>query len=179
MDFIQSFPIYLAVVIYTCAATVFCTFSPSGYAPSVVAGITFGPIVGPIISYFVVNAGALFNMIWVRLARTMLLKVKKIRTIFDEQSFRVHYLEVLLKYMPLKTVILMRLPFLYNGALNYVLSLSAVDMKWSVIGNMVGFLPGAVLFSVLGSNITSLKSILIDGNTNPKGLAVSLFNLAS
>jgi len=77
-------------------------------------------------------------------------------------------LELLLKVYPIRTIILLRLPYLSNGILNYLISLSSVQYYPCFIGNCVGFLPGAILFTILGSRIKSFFQILYNGFSSPK-----------
>jgi uncharacterized membrane protein YdjX (TVP38/TMEM64 family) len=47
-------------------------------------------------------------------------------------------------------VALVRLPYLWGGLFNYVFALSSVRARPYLLGNAVGFLPGALLFSRRG-----------------------------
>lgn len=166
----------LGPVLYTITATVFCGFSPTGYAPSVVAGLTFGYAIGTPISYFIVNAGAIINLLWVRKAQYKLLQIPRLRRCFNERTGRIKGLDILLEKMPFKAVLLIRLPFMANGTMNYVLSLSKVAWRPMLLGNLVGLLPGAIMFSVLGNQVTSLRKIISDKAANKTGLVVLLLS---
>jgi uncharacterized membrane protein YdjX (TVP38/TMEM64 family) len=159
LDAITAFgPVQSMVIFWFCSA-IFTTFSPTGYLPSVLAGVTFGRIAGPIIAYTSTFTGSCLNLL---LVRTVLYRLfsKCSRCTFANARFS--WLEKLLKIAPFRVVLLMRLPFLMNGTLNYVFSLSEVNWKPYFLANAIGFIPGCVCYSVLGNQIHSLRSI-IDG----------------
>ena len=55
-----------APIAFSVVACLFCAVSPTGYAPSVLAGVTFGPYLGPALAWFAVCSGAMLNLLWVR-----------------------------------------------------------------------------------------------------------------
>jgi len=67
-------------------------------------------------------------------------------------------------------VVLTRLPYLSNGVFNYLYSLSSITLKDCAIGNALGFIPGSILFSIFGTQIRSLTTIIDQGVSNPKQL---------
>lgn len=68
----------------------------------------------------------------------------------------------LLKH-PIRMVILLRLPFLSNGAMNYILSYSPIPWLPMMIGNIIGMMPGSVLFAVGGSQVRSVAQLIANG----------------
>jgi uncharacterized membrane protein YdjX (TVP38/TMEM64 family) len=159
IDCITAFGPVQSVVVFWVCSTIFTTFSPTGYLPSVLAGVTFGKIAGPIIAYTSTFTGSCLNLL---LVRTVLYRLfsKCSRCTFANARFS--WLEKLLKVAPFRVVLLMRLPFLMNGTLNYVFALSDVHWQPYLFANMIGFIPGCVCYSVLGNQVHSLRSI-IDG----------------
>jgi uncharacterized membrane protein YdjX (TVP38/TMEM64 family) len=69
-------------------------------------------------------------------------------------------------------VLLMRLPYLGNGLLNYAFSLSDVAVRPYLLANAVGMLPGSFLFAALGLNAKSLLSVLTEGSANGSTIAI-------
>ena len=57
----------------------------------------------------------------------------------------------------------MRLPYLWGGFFNYFFSVSDVGATQCLVGNALGFVPGSLLFSLLGHNAATLYSVLTDG----------------
>lgn len=65
---------------------------------------------------------------------------------------------------PVAMVALLRLPFLGNGALNYVLSLhTGLPVTSMMAGNALGMVLGSVLFPLAGSQLRSLGSMIAQG----------------
>lgn len=79
--------------------------------------------------------------------------------------------EVLLSTHPLRTVIMLRAPFLGSGILNYVFALSSLHIVTYIKGNLLGYIPGCILFSILGSQARSLGDVIYHGNTSPAAIA--------
>jgi uncharacterized membrane protein YdjX (TVP38/TMEM64 family) len=92
-------------------------------------------------------------------------------------------LDSLLLHHPVRTVILLRLPYLATGILNYVFAWSRVSVRHHFMGNLLGLLPGAFLFALLGGQARSLTENILHGTTEPVPIAVvvivSSFVLAS
>eukprot|EP00727_Mastigamoeba_balamuthi_P006324 m51a1_g2311 hypothetical protein (384) ;mRNA; f:468528-469744 len=167
VSFVRSFGPVGGPVAFAAAATLWCAVSPTGYAPAVVAGATFGPWVGPPVTIVAVNAGALLNVLWVRRARTLvaaaaarlpLALTTRVSAWLGRAT--IPYLGELVRLRPFTTVVLVRLPYLGNGAVNYVFSLSDVAVAPYAAGNLVGMTPGSVLFSTLGTQVGSLLRAL-------------------
>ena len=74
-------------------------------------------------------------------------------------------------------VVLMRLPYLGNGLLNYAFSLSDVAWRPYLLANGVGMLPGSFLFAALGLNAKSLLSVLTEGSANSTTIAIVVVQL--
>eukprot|EP01105_Mastigella_eilhardi_P018231 TRINITY_DN4213_c0_g1_i1.p1 TRINITY_DN4213_c0_g1~~TRINITY_DN4213_c0_g1_i1.p1 ORF type:complete len:281 (+),score=79.13 TRINITY_DN4213_c0_g1_i1:511-1353(+) len=172
MAWVESLGPVLGPLIYIVCATAFISVSPTGYGPTVVAGVTFGYIVGPLMSIFFTNAGACVNILWVRALREKLLSYERVRRYFDAKAGKVPGLELLLTRYPLRTVLLMRLPFMANGVVNYLLSLSSVRWQSAALGTLIGMLPGCILFSVLGTQVTSFLTIIRTRGENKTGLII-------
>lgn len=86
-------------------------------------------------------------------------------------------LETALRVHPMRIVILLRLPFLGNGALNYWLSFNSlgprpIPILPMMLGNAIGMLPGSILFALLGRQIRSLASLIAWGTRDPSTIAV-------
>ncbi|ETO25230.1 hypothetical protein RFI_11907 [Reticulomyxa filosa] len=165
----------LGPILFCLAACIWCTFSPMGYLPTVIAGITFQWYIAPLVAYVSVNVGSLLNMIFIR---KVVLQCPCCQTVFKflmgEKMGKISYLERVLLVQPIKIVTLARFPYLSNGVFNYMFSLSSVHLKDCAIGNAIGFVPGSILFSVFGSQIRSLATISRQGIGNGKQLALFL-----
>ncbi|KAH3763999.1 hypothetical protein Pelo_4139 [Pelomyxa schiedti] len=172
LEWVSSLGPALGPIVYCFLATIFCSVSPTGYAPAVVAGVTFGYYVGPALAYVSVNIGAVLNFLWVRKTRTLLLRINRIRRFIDAKTGRFESIELLLEHMPFRTVLLMRLPYMANGTINYVLSISSVRFLPMVFGNALGFIPGSVLFSVMGTQVQSLRKLIETKAENKTGLII-------
>jgi len=151
-------------VIFCICACLWCTFSPMGYLPTVVAGATFSWYVAPLVSYISVSIGSIWNMVFIR---QIVLRFRccqsLFKLLFGEKMGKILYLERALMIQPIKIVILARFPYLSNGLFNYMFSLSSVRIRDCAIGNAVGFIPGSILFSIFGSQIRSLALIIRQG----------------
>ena len=65
---------------------------------------------------------------------------------------------------PIFMVTILRLPFLANGALNYILSMrSQLPVGKMLLGNALGFIPGSVLFPLAGAQLRSLGTMIASG----------------
>ena len=62
---------------------------------------------------------------------------------------------------------LLRLPYLSNGVLNYALALTAVPARWLLLGSALGLAPGAALFALVGAEVRSLTAMLVAGEPPP------------
>jgi uncharacterized membrane protein YdjX (TVP38/TMEM64 family) len=136
-----------------CFGLVLCSGS---YAPIVLAGATYGIWIGWIIGYIAMNGGAALNLLWVRL-----------------QRLQIDTIEFMLSEAPFRTVFLLRLPVVASGVLNYFFSLSdSLPARPYLWGNLLGNIPGTLLFSVLGTSVSSIGGAILNGNSDPKALAV-------
>lgn len=106
-------------IVFLIVATAFCAVSPTGYLPSVAAGITFPYAIAIPISYACVFVGALVNL---ALIRWILHGWKWLRDRCARRGAAVSGFQRALTAHPVRVVALLRLPFLGNGTLNYVLS---------------------------------------------------------
>ena len=147
-------------------ATAFCALSPTGYLPAIAAGVAFPPAASIPITYTSVNLGALLNVAIVR----GLCKRRLPRVLAAKYAGRGATLlgstgvASALRTQPVKMVALLRLPFLANGALNYIFSLhESLRVRDMVLGNAIGLALGSVLFPVAGAQIRSLGALLADG----------------
>lgn len=105
------------------------------------------------------NVGALINLGVVR----MCLKPCAYRT-FGKRLTTYEGLDRLLLTQPFQTVVLLRIPYLGSGLLNYAFSLSDVQIASYYLGNAVGFIPGSVLFALLGNQFRGLLAELTNGD---------------
>jgi len=106
-------------------ATAFHAFSPTGYLPTVLAGITFNQIyqAWPV-AWASVTAGAAFNLI---LVRTCLRPLASLVTNRKREGFK--FMREMIKAKPATTVLLFRCPYLWVGLANYLFALSEIDVK--------------------------------------------------
>ena len=151
-------------------ACLFCAVSPTGYLPAVVAGATFDLAAAIPIAYTSVLLGAALNTLLVRglLFRSAYLK----RRCGRRAGAVMGGLERALLTHPVRMVTLLRLPFVGNGVLNYILSLSGVPAVPMLVGDAIGLAPGALLFTVAGGQVRSLASIVADGGGSPTAIGV-------
>lgn len=156
-------------------ASLWCGISPMGYLPTIIAGVTFEWYLSPLLAYLSINIGGLINIIWIR---KVILKyqccVRIFRTLMGDKLGKISYLENIISANPVLTVILIRLPYLNNGLVNYLLSLSSVSYRDNFIGNCVGFIPGSIVFSILGSQMRSLLKIVYQGTDDIRQLMLFL-----
>lgn len=176
LSFLQSldpWPIS-AVLFFGACALPFCAFTPGSYAPTVIAGATFGIAIGASLSYVVMNLAALLNFFTVRRCCGRLpWVIKRVGT------FR--YLDPLLARRPVRTIALLRLPYLGSGILNYVFSLTPVKLSVRdvVLGNAAGFSLGSVLFAVLGTQARSIGAMLLDGQADAVSIVTVVLVIAA
>ena len=166
LDAINSLPGAWSPVAFCAAATLFCALSPTGYAPAVAAGIAFPPQAAIPITYVSVNLGALLNTGLVRglcLGR-LPLALRQRYEARGEALLGTGKLGLALDAHPVGMVAVLRLPFLANGALNYILSMrSSLPVLKMAAGNLLGFAPGSVIFPLAGAQIKSLGVLLANG----------------
>ncbi len=165
----------LATSMYTVFSVLFCTFVPTGYLPTVVGGLVFQIYIAIPISWIGVNAGALLNMAWVRNCGSYRCCSSNnnedssspgcVERVVSRAVGKFEGLDEMLREDPTLTVFIVRFPFMYNGLLNYVFSASSVRPIPYAIGNAFGFLPGCVIFSLLGQNVKSFGKILSEGGS--------------
>jgi hypothetical protein len=120
LDWIQGLGFVTGPVVFLIVAIAFCAVSPTGYLPSVMAGITFPYAAAIPISYLCVILGASLNIAAVR---GLLFQWKWLDNRCSRKGgFMVAGLERALAAQPIRIVALLRFPFLGNGTLNYILS---------------------------------------------------------
>ena len=156
------------------AATVFCAVSPTGYLPAVAAGVSFPPAIAVAVSYFSVTCGAALNLAMVR---TVLRNSRFVDSRCGPRSRRatlLHGLDAALERYPLRLTVLLRLPYLSNGVINYALALTAVPARWLLLGSAIGLAPGAALFALAGAEVRSLTAMIVAGEPPPP-TAVAVF----
>lgn len=68
-----------------------------------------------------------------------------------------------------RVVALVRLPYLWSGLFNYIFALSAVRGRAYVVGNAIGLLPGALIFSLLGDQAQSLLAMVTSPSQSSGG----------
>ena len=163
---INSLPGGWSAVAFCAAATAFCAVSPMGYLPAVAAGIAFAPEAAIPVTYVSVSLGALLNAALVRGACLGRLP-PALRARYEargEALLGTGSLGLALEAHPIGMVALLRMPFLANGALNYILSLKSSLPLWKMLlGNAIGFLPGSVIFPIAGAQVRSLGVLIANG----------------
>ncbi len=166
LDWIHGLPGAWSPIAFCACATAFCAVSPTGYLPAVAAGIAFPPQASIPITYVSVNLGALLNAGLVRGACLGRLP-PALRARYEargEALLGTGALGLALDAHPTGMVALLRLPFLANGALNYILSMrSSLPLGRMMAGNALGFVPGSVIFPVAGAQVRSLGMLLAGG----------------
>ena len=156
-----------AVALYALGGTFFCTVSPTGYLPSLLAGALFPWWVAWPLSYAITNLGALCNLLLVRgpchpLAQKIVENSARMQSSSGFGGFGWLDSELTRLGPRAYTVVaLVRLPYLWSGFFNYVFALSAVRGRAYLIGNLLGLLPGSLIFSLLGSQAQSLLSAIM------------------
>lgn len=166
-------------VVFLVIATVFSGISPTGYIPSVAAGATFPYEVSIPISYALTVLGALFNLCLVRVVIRRLTCFDKLeccrRCQSKKKNRRQAWVDSIIQALlthPVRMTTLVRLPFLGNGSLNWVLSRSELPAGPMMLGNCIGMLPGAIVFAVLGTQIRSLAGMIAEEKAEPTAIAV-------
>jgi uncharacterized membrane protein YdjX (TVP38/TMEM64 family) len=167
-------------LVFLVFATIFSGLSPTGYVPSVAAGITFPYEISIPLSYACTVLGSVFNLFLIRVVLKRItcfnnmsccLRCKRAKKPNRRRNWIAGILDALLLH-PVRMTILVRLPFLGNGTLNYVLSQSKLPAGPMMIGNCIGMLPGSIVFAVLGTQIRSLASMIAEGKAEPSAIAV-------
>lgn len=176
-DYIHSQPLSLATCIFTLCSIPFSAFTPGSYAPTVLAGATFPLYIAIPIAYLSMNMAALLNILvmrhcahacWTYIAARIQRRLER-----SPNSTRVSALTQLLHVSPVKTIVLLRLPYLASGILNYYFSsIRTLSIRHQIIGNAIGLLPGSILFSVLGGQARTLAEIVWDGHTDATSITV-------
>lgn len=116
------------------------------------------------------NGGAALNLLWVRQGCKPAMQRCCARRL---QRLQIDVIEFMLKEAPLRTVLLLRLPVIASGVLNYFFSLSdSLQARPYIWGNLLGNVPGTLLFSALGTSVNSIGGAILHGNSDPKGLAI-------
>lgn len=175
LDWIRSLGPGGGPAVFWVVACVFCGLSPTGYLPAVAAGATFHYEESIPIAYTSVLVGAVVN---VGLVRGLLWQSGWLRKRCGRRAgATLGGLERALLAKPVRMVALLRLPFLGNGTLNYLLSLSPLPATWPgfwtmMAGNALGMAPGAVLFAVAGSQVRSLAQLIINGGGSATAVGV-------
>lgn len=173
LDWINSLELGLALLIFALCSIPFSAITPGSYAPTVVAGLTFPLYFAVPLSYFCINAAAMLNLVIIRYGLCCQWIKRRIMTkVQQRQDVDMDALDRLFIYHPLRTIILLRLPYLSSGVLNYMFSTSVLSVRHQLIGNAIGLLPGAFLFSVLGAQARSLTEILFEGKTDATSIIV-------
>jgi len=157
VDWVSQYSLWKSALLFTFGGTIFHTFMPTGYFPTVLCGLTYADhfFLAWLISYTFVNLGSIFNMIWVRT-----LNLACVRSKFSKKIDAFSFLNRLLILQPYKTILLFRLPYLYVGAVNYVMAFSDVDFKTYIIANAIGYISGSGLFTALGRSGKSILDML-------------------
>lgn len=158
---------YMALY-YIAGGTAFHALSPTGYLPTVLAGVTFDQLwLAWLVAWVSVTAGAALNLL---LVRTCLKPLASLVTDSNREGFA--FMTEMIKAKPATTVLLFRCPYLYVGLANYFFALSAIEVKIYLLANAVGFLPGSLLFVLLGMNAKNLFEMVTEGDWSGEKAAV-------
>ena len=167
LSWIHTYPTPFAELIFFAASSLFCAVSPTGYLPALAAGIAFPPSSSIPITYTSVLLGAALN---VALVRGLFLRRKagppRLVSRYKARgaSLLSGALREAIAMHPVAMVALLRLPYLGNGALNYIFSLHRdLPLTPMMAGNAVGMALGSVLFPLAGSQVRSLGSMIAVG----------------
>jgi len=153
---------------YIMGATTFHTLSPTGYLPTVLAGITFDQLYQAwLVAWASVTAGAACNLL---LVRTCLRPCASLVTSRKRDGFK--FMAEMIKAKPATTVLLFRCPYLWVGLSNYLFALSEIDVKTYIWCNAVGFLPGSFLFAFLGMSARNIFELVTHGDWSAGEAAV-------
>merc|ERR1711971_900475 len=79
---------------------------------------------------------------------------------------------------PIWIIIILRLPFITSGAINYLSSFQPehISVRQCIIANTIGFLPGAVLFTLCGNAVqTGLRNFFIELWNGDAGLVIQKY----
>ena len=160
----------ILIPLYLILATLLAGFSliPT-HAASLVAGMLFGTIWGPIYALSTIIAAALTSYIFFKLllgAKAMEMfsmesKANEIyRELLNHNGFRTFYIIALIRLSPI-------MPF---AATNVLLSAGKVKLKEFLLGSLMGLAPRVIIVSMAGAGLTKLdlsigshKGILIAG----------------
>ena len=172
LDAIECLPLPLALLVFAVCSIPFSAFTPGSYAPTLAAGVTFPIYLAFPLSYVCMNAAALLNVAVIRSGLCCACVKRRVSSRQQQRRSGVSLstLQRLYLHHPVRTVILLRLPYLASGILNYTLAFSSVSLRHQLLGNAVGFMPGAFLFSVLGGQVKSLWEIVLDGQASPESM---------
>jgi len=153
---------------YIMGATTFHTLSPTGYLPTVLAGITFDELYQAwLVAWASVTAGAACNLL---LVRTCLRPLASLVTSRKREGFK--FMTEMIKAKPATTVLIFRCPYLWVGLSNYLFALSDIDVKTYIYCNAVGFLPGSFLLALLGMSARNIFELVTNGDWSAGEAAV-------
>ena len=148
--------------VFTMGFGVYLGFSPYGGMPSILCGVIFKEsiLTAVAVSYLCVNIGALVNLAWIR---QLVIKHESnpcLKTIlsllFIDKIRKRQFLRRLFQtWNPIHIIIILRLPFVTSGMISYLSSFQPefISAKQCMIANAIGFLPGSVLFALVGERI--------------------------
>jgi uncharacterized membrane protein YdjX (TVP38/TMEM64 family) len=170
LDWVEQQPKAAALTLFLLGATLFSAISPTGYLPTILAGASFGIVWGIPVAYLSVNLAAALNMLILRRSSQCLRNTSCLKTRLEGMNALSEMVEQ--HKQPVLIVALLRLPYLGSGVLNYLISLSSVQAKHSVAGNALGFIPGAVLFTVLGGTARSLLRLVSAGEVDTAAVLI-------
>ena len=155
-------------VLFCVVFSVWTSVSPMGYLPTVLCGVLLEWYLAPFVAFISINIGSLINVLLIRfviIPNKTRCGIKQIlRCCCGKKMGQLSLLKKLFAASadPVRVVILLRLPYLNNGIINYLFSLQleSLSIKQNVIGNAIGFIPGSIIFSVFGTEIKSLTEIV-------------------
>jgi len=164
---VNEFEVWRAALVFGSCAVVFSTLSPTGYLPTVLSGATFQLPVAIAVSYISANLGSAANLLLVRtVCQPMGARFLRSR------GPRLETLNRLLRSNSVGTVVLLRLPYIGYGVLNYLFAASIIQPGPYLLGNLVGLIPGAILFTFLGQSARSLFQLIARGEFDPKPVGI-------
>ena len=160
-----------APILFCIVCSIWTSLSPLGYFPTVLCGIFFQWYIAPIIAYISINIGSLCNVLIIRyiiLPNKTRCGIKQIlHCCCGRKMGQIPMLKQLFLSVPnpIRVVVLLRLPYLNNGVINYLFSLQvdSLTITQNVIGNLIGFIPGSIIFSIFGNEMRSLAKVIGNG----------------
>ena len=171
-DWVRSFQPYplVPLILYTIFSTLFCALSPFSTAPTILAGATFEVWYAVPCVYVFMNVAAVLNFVLVRFVLRSWITARFTR----DQLVPFASFDKLIAFDPIQTVAILRTMYLGAGSKNYAFSLSDISLRNYICGNLIGLFPGAILFTIVGTQIQTYIDIF-SGRATPLDICVFVF----